>query len=49
MPLMTIIFGNSIAQFNDYGTESSLSSVLDDKIHEYLYASFFLNKKGNRP
>lgn len=37
-PLMTIVFGSSIAQFNDFGVERSPSSGFDDKIHQFVYA-----------
>ena len=40
MPLMTIIFGNSIAQFNDYGVETSSPNGLDGKINGYMYVTF---------
>lgn len=33
LPLMTIVFGSSIAQFNDFGVGESSSSGFDDKIH----------------
>lgn len=36
LPLMTIVFGNSTAEVNDYGGGESSSEIFDDRIHTYM-------------
>jgi len=38
LPLMTIIFGRSTAQFNNFAVVGPSPSGFDDKLHGYVYA-----------
>lgn len=42
MPLMTIVFGNSISQLNNYGAESSSRNKLEEQIQGYVYVNVFI-------